>query len=108
MPRAKRMQGWHQANWGRAGMADTQEEGSAATAARLDIAVRLMALQERLAAFDRLYNEEIAGLTEGLHQLKADVVREYTASAGGKPPPTPPKRSRRAPRPPRAPRSTPK
>jgi hypothetical protein len=76
--------------------------------ASLDIAVRLLEFQQRMAAFDRLYNEEISGLAEGLSQLKADFVRQNRAQAQGTTMATEPKRSRRGARRPKAPRSVPK
>jgi len=43
----------------------------------IGIAIRLLQLQQRLDAWDRLYNEEIVGLRKELSQLKADYVRQY-------------------------------
>jgi hypothetical protein len=44
-----------------------------------DIAFRLLQLQQRLDAWDRLYNEEIIGLRQDLAQLKADYLRQRQA-----------------------------
>ncbi len=44
-----------------------------------DIAIRLLELQQRLTAFDSLYNEEISGLSTELTRLKADFLRHYKA-----------------------------
>ena len=63
--------------------------------ASLDIAVRLLEFQQRMAAFDRLYNEEISGLAEGLSQLKADFVRQNRGPAQGTTTATELQRSRR-------------
>jgi hypothetical protein len=59
-----------------------------------------------MAAFDRLYNEEISGLTESLSQLKADFVQQHRAAAQGATTATAPRRSRRGTRRPKPPRST--
>jgi hypothetical protein len=42
-----------------------------------DIAVRLLELRQRMAAFDSLYDEEITCLTRELSQLEADFIRHY-------------------------------
>jgi hypothetical protein len=52
------------------------------------IAIRLLGLQERLEALDRLYNEEIGNLSRELAQLKVEYVRLCQAGSaaprGGK------------------------
>lgn len=48
-----------------------------------DIAIRLLEFQQRLDAWDRLYNEEIVGMRRELSQVKADFVsrlHEHRAS----------------------------
>lgn len=42
-----------------------------------DMAVRLLQLQQRLEAWEGLYNEEISELQRALRELKADYVRQY-------------------------------
>jgi hypothetical protein len=53
------------------------QEPAVTASAPLEIAILLLAFQQRMAALDRLYNEEIAGLTEGLSRLEAAFVRQY-------------------------------
>ena len=90
------------------GIPDPQAgDTSTNVSASLDIAVRLLEFQQRMAAFDRLYNEEISGLTEGLSQLKADFVQQNRAAAQGTTMATAPRQSRRGTRRPKSPRSTP-
>jgi hypothetical protein len=45
------------------------------TAVMSSIAFRLLEMQQRLEAWDRLYNEEIVTLQRELAQLKANFVR---------------------------------
>lgn len=61
----------------------------------IDIAVRLLELQQRVAAFGTLYDEEVTGMNQELSQLKADFVRHYQAQASSKPGPATAKRSSR-------------
>jgi|GEM_PF-6403384 hypothetical protein len=53
-----------------------KETPSIQTTASDDMAFRLLELQQKLEAWDRLYNEEIVGLRKELSQLKADFVRQ--------------------------------
>jgi hypothetical protein len=76
--------------------------------APLDIAVLLLELQQRMAAFDRLYNEEISGLNENLSQLKAEFIRQYQPPAQGPASARKPKLSRRKAGRPETPRSAPR
>ena len=46
------------------------------------IAIRLLGLQGRLDALDRLYNEEISNLCRELAQLKAEYVRFCQTRSG--------------------------
>ncbi len=57
------------------------EQPDASSEAPIDIAVRLLELQQRVAAFGALYDEEITGLTEELSRLKAEFVRYYRTQA---------------------------
>lgn len=59
------------------------EEPGAAAATPIDIAIRLLELQQRVAAFGSLYDEEITRLTDDLSRLKADFVRHYQDLSGG-------------------------
>lgn len=63
------------------------------TTSLLNIAARLFEMQQRMAAFDRLYNQEIADLEQGLTKLKDEFVQHHLrpaiavdAEAGGKRP----------------------
>lgn len=49
------------------------------------IAIRLLKLQQRFDALDRLYNEEIGNLYQELCQLKADYIRLYQAQPQSQP-----------------------
>jgi hypothetical protein len=64
------------------------------------IAIRLLGLQERLEALDRLYNEEIGNLSQELAQLKVEYVRlcqsRLAAPHGGKSSRRPATRSRQS------------
>ncbi len=57
------------------------EQPDASSEAPIDIAVRLLELQQRVAAFGALYDEEITGLSEELSRLKAEFVRYYRNQA---------------------------
>lgn len=57
------------------------EKPDASNETPVDIAIRLLELQQRVAAFGSLYDEEITGLTEELSRLKADFVRHYKSQA---------------------------
>ena len=61
-----------------------------------ETASRLLELQQKLDAWDRLYNEELRELRKELAQLTAHYMREYQA----KRPPGQPRRQRRTDRPP--------
>ena len=63
------------------------------TTAASGIAFRLLEMQQRLEAWDRLYNQEIGTLQRELAQLKANFVRLQQAQAQGDKP-----RRQRAPR----------
>jgi hypothetical protein len=76
--------------------------------APVEIAVRLLELQQRMAAFDRLYNEEISKLTEQLSELIAEFLRQYQPPAQGSALATKPKRSRRKAGGPETPRGAPR
>ena len=65
-------------------------------AAWAETASRLLELQQKLDAWDRLYNEELRELRKELSQLTAHYMREYQA----KRPPGQPRRPRRTDRPP--------
>lgn len=47
----------------------------------LSIATRLLEMQQRMAAFDRLYNQEIADLSQGLADLKNEFVQHHLRPA---------------------------
>ena len=51
----------------------------------IDFAIRLLELQQRVAAFGTLYDEEVTGMNQELTQLKADFVRQYQAQTPSKP-----------------------
>jgi hypothetical protein len=51
---------------------ETSDDDTAVTSS---IAFRLLEMQQRLEAWDRLYNEEIVTLQRELAQLKANFVR---------------------------------
>ncbi|HEX9038463.1 MAG TPA: hypothetical protein VF808_15885 [Ktedonobacterales bacterium] len=50
-----------------------------------EFAIHLLELQQRLNAFDSLYNEEVMGLSRDLTQLKAEFLRHYRTSAMARP-----------------------
>lgn len=56
-----------------------RDESDVPTTSLVDIAVRLLDFQQRLTAFDLLYDEEITGLTKELTQLKVDFLHHYKA-----------------------------
>jgi hypothetical protein len=60
-------------------------------AAALSVAVRLLEMQQRLEAWDRLYNQEVGTLQKELAQVRADFVHLQQAQ-GDRP------KRRRAPR----------
>jgi hypothetical protein len=75
-----------------AGHAKTQTNADDATGTS-SIAFRLLEMQQRLEAWDRLYNQEVGVLQRELAQLKANFVRlQQTQAQGDKP------RRKRAPR----------
>ncbi len=51
------------------------------TTSLLNIAARLFEMQQRMAAFDRLYNQEIADLEQGLTKLKDEFVQHHLRPA---------------------------
>lgn len=51
------------------------------TTALLGIAARLLEMQQRMAAFDRLYNQEIADLSRRLTELKDEFVQHHLRPA---------------------------
>jgi hypothetical protein len=68
-----------------AGHAKTQTNADDATGTS-SIAFRLLEMQQRLEAWDRLYNQEVVTLQRELDQLKANFVRQQQAQAeAGKP-----------------------
>ena len=56
-----------------------------------ETASRLLELQQKLDAWDRLYNEELSELRKELSRLTAHYMREYQAKG----PPGQPRRQRR-------------
>jgi hypothetical protein len=72
----------------------------------VDIATRLLELQQRLSAFDSLYNEEITSLRDELSRLKVDFLRSYKAQAPSAPGAAKQPRSRRGGKTSRTPRET--
>lgn len=44
-----------------------------------DMAFRLLQIQQRLDAWDRLYNEEISELHRAIAEMKLDYVRQFEA-----------------------------
>lgn len=46
------------------------------TASSTDVAVRLLYVQQRIEALERLYNEEVADLRRDVSAMKLAVVRE--------------------------------
>lgn len=69
--------------------AENAEEPNSTVLAPMDIAIRLLKLQQRIAALDILYDEEVTGLTKELSRLEADFIRHYQAMTPGKPMPKP-------------------
>src|SRR3954462_2184224 len=65
-------------------------------AAWAETASHLLELQQKLDAWDRLYNEELRELRKVLSRLTATYMRDYQA----KPPPGQPRQQRRTGRPP--------
>ena len=63
-----------------AGHAKTQTNADDATGTS-SIAFRLLEMQQRLEAWDRLYNQEVVTLQRELDQLKANFVRQQQAQA---------------------------
>jgi hypothetical protein len=61
-----------------AGHAKTQTNADDATGTS-SIAFRLLEMQQRLEAWDRLYNQEVVVLQRELAQLKATFVRQQQA-----------------------------
>lgn len=59
-----------------------------------DIAFRLLQMQQKLEAWDRLYNEEIGSLRRDLAEMKADYVQRWQAQKQTEKP-TRPKKTRR-------------
>jgi len=61
---------------------ETRTETSADdTSVTSSIAFRLLEMQQRLEAWDRLYNQEVTTLQKELAQLKANYVRQQQAQA---------------------------
>jgi hypothetical protein len=46
------------------------------TASSTDVAVRLLYVQQRIEALERLYNEEVSDLRRDVSEMKLAVVRE--------------------------------
>ncbi len=46
------------------------------TASSTDVAVRLLYVQQRIEALERLYNEEVSGIRRDVSEMKLAVVRE--------------------------------
>ena len=63
-----------------------------------ETASRLLELQQKLDAWDRLYNEELSELRKEISQLTAHYLREYQAKG----PPGQPRRQWRTDRPPQS------
>lgn len=59
------------------------EKSADDTTAASSIAFRLLEMQQRLEAWDRLYNQEVGTLQRELAQLKADFVRLQQAQMQG-------------------------
>jgi hypothetical protein len=57
----------------------TDQASAAANAAWAETAARLLELQQKLDAWDRLYNEELSEIRKELSRLTAHYVREYQA-----------------------------
>jgi hypothetical protein len=94
--------------WEGQGGPDPRNDDDSTGSTPLDFAVRLLEFQQRMAAFDRLYNEEITKLTELLSELIAEFLRQYQALAQGSASTTKPKRSRRKAGRPETPRGAPR
>jgi hypothetical protein len=94
--------------WEEQGGPDPRSGDDPAGSAPVNFAVRLLEFQQRMAAFDRLYNEEITKLTELLSELIAEFLRQYQAPAQGSASTTKPKRSRRKAGRPETPRGAPR
>ncbi|HEU5349259.1 MAG TPA: hypothetical protein VFU63_11670 [Ktedonobacterales bacterium] len=69
--------------------AKNADEPNSTVLAPMDIAIRLLKLQQRVAALDILYDEEVTGLTKELSRLEADFIRHYQAMTSVKPAPKP-------------------
>jgi hypothetical protein len=81
--------------WEEQGGPDPRKDDDSTGSAPLDFAVRLLEFQQRMAALDRLYNEEITKLTELLSQLIADFLHQHEPPAQSSASTTKPTRSRR-------------
>jgi hypothetical protein len=63
-----------------------QPPGAATAQTELtDIAIHLLEFQQRLNAFDSLYNEEVGGLTRDLARLKAEFLQRLQAQSAPEP-----------------------
>jgi hypothetical protein len=61
---------------------ETSDDDTTATSS---IAFRLLEMQQRLEAWDRLYNQEVVTLQRELAQLKANFVRQQVQAQAEKP-----------------------
>jgi hypothetical protein len=84
-----------------------QAEEPSTCATTSELATRLLELQQRVAAFSALYDEEITALEAELTRLKADFVRYYHAQTAGSPGAAKAKRLNRGAGRSRTPRKTP-
>jgi hypothetical protein len=80
--------------WEEQGGPEPRKDDDSTGSAPLDFAVRLLEFQQRMAAFDRLYNEEITKLTELLSQLIADFLHQHEPPAQSSASTTKPTRTR--------------
>src|SRR5262245_60426642 len=87
---------------------DLRSSATQAGPAPLDVAILLLELQQRMAALDRLYNEEISGLSETLSQLKAEFIRQHPSPTQGQAAAQKPKQRRRKAVRPEMPQSAPR
>jgi hypothetical protein len=87
-------------------MSRPQAEELSNCATTSELATRLLELQQRVAAFNSLYEEEVSALEQELTRLKVDFVRYYHAQVAGSPS-VKAKRPRRAGRRSTAPRPAP-
>ena len=91
-------------------MSRPQAEEPSNCATTSELATRLLELQQRVTAFNSLYDEEVATLEKELTRLKEDFVRYYHTQTAGRPGATakrPPRAGRRSTAPRLAPKQPP-